>query len=76
MIFLWKLLGEDALWGLVVEVVTREGTEYGLEDVALRDKVESVLRQVRGGDVVVTFDEETSTASLTTTEALRGRESP
>ena len=57
-------LSPDALRGLVVEFVTRDGTDYGVRERSLEEKVRDVLRQVERGEVKIIFDPATRTANL------------
>lgn len=60
----WKELSADGLRGVIEEFVSREGTEYGAEDVPMDDKVAAVIRQLDKGEVVLLFDAETQTTNL------------
>ncbi|MGM8227688.1 YheU family protein [Cellvibrio sp. ARAG 10.3] len=59
-------LSADALQGLIEEFITREGTDYGWDEVPLATKVEQVQRQIKKGDVVIVFDSASETVSLLT----------
>lgn len=60
----WQELSEDALYGVIEEFVTREGTEYGSSEVSLADKCRQVQRQLERGEALITFDEATQTCSI------------
>lgn len=60
----WRELSESALQGVIEEFVTREGTEYGERDVPLATKVSQIRRQLERGDVVLYFDEDSSSCHL------------
>ena len=62
----WQTLSESALTGLIREFVTREGTEYGAQEVPVSTKVEQVLAQLQSGRVEIVYDEETLTTSIST----------
>ncbi len=66
----WAQLSPDALRGVIEEFVTREGTEYGDQDVPLDTKVAAVKRQLESGDVLVVFDAATNSANLVTRRQL------
>lgn len=66
----WRELSSDALRGVIVEYVTREGTEYGLEDVALETKVAEVEAQLARGEVLVLWDAESESVNLVTRREL------
>ncbi len=59
-------LSAEALQGLIEEFITREGTDYGWDEVPLSTKVEQVRRQIEKGDVVIVFDTASETVSLLT----------
>ena len=59
-------LSAEALQGLIEEFITREGTDYGWDEVPLSAKVEQVRRQIEKGDVVIVFDSTSETVSLLT----------
>jgi uncharacterized protein YheU (UPF0270 family) len=49
-------LSPDALRGLIEEFVTREGTDYGLREKDLDEKVEDVERQLFTGEARIVYD--------------------
>jgi uncharacterized protein YheU (UPF0270 family) len=49
-------LSPDALRGLIEEFVTREGTDYGLRETDLEEKVQDVERQLRSGEARIVYD--------------------
>ena len=57
-------LSPEALDGIVTEFVTREGTEYGAEDVVLSAKKKQVLAQLRAGEAFICFDPKTETCDV------------
>lgn len=66
MIIPFERISPDALQGLVEEFITREGTDYGWEEVTLATKVEQVKQQLRRGEVVIVFDPTSESVSLLT----------
>lgn len=52
----FRRLSTEALRGLIEEFVTREGTDYGQEEVGLEQKVQQVLAELTAGRAVVVFD--------------------
>lgn len=60
----WEQLSETALRGVIEEFVTREGTEYGFDEVDLETKVAQVRRQLERGEVVVVFDAKSESVGL------------
>lgn len=66
----WTRLSSDALRGVIEELVTREGTEYGARDVDLEAKVAAVQRQLERGEVVVVFDGESGSVNIVRKDEL------
>lgn len=65
-------LSRDALLGVVEEVITREGTDYG-EEMSLEQKVRQVMAQLDAGAAVLVFDPEAETCTILTAEEARAR---
>jgi uncharacterized protein len=65
-------LSREALRGVVEEMITREGTEYGAES-ELEDKVRQVMDQLDNDRAVVVFDAETETCMVLTIEEAQRR---
>lgn len=57
-------LSDDALQGIIEEFITREGTDYGLEEVSLSEKVTQIRSQIIRGDIVIIFDPDFETCNL------------
>jgi uncharacterized protein len=57
-------LSPDALRGLVVEFVTRDGTDYGTRERTLDEKVRDVLRQIERGEARIMFDPSSRSANI------------
>jgi uncharacterized protein YheU (UPF0270 family) len=57
-------LSPEAMDSLIQDFVTRDGTDYGLREHSLEEKVKSVKRQLERGDVVIAFDLEQESATL------------
>lgn len=60
----YKQLSDQALLGLIEEFITREGTDYGFEEVSLETKVAQVQRLLKSGEVVIVFDEATESCNI------------
>lgn len=67
-----EALSPTALRGLVEELVTREGTDYG-EEVPLDEKARQVLAQLHAGEAVVLFDPETESCTIVSADEARAR---
>ncbi|MBF0380955.1 MAG: YheU family protein, partial [Magnetococcales bacterium] len=48
-------LSHQALEGIVEEFITREGTEYGLVEKTLENKIAEVMAQIKAGKVVIRY---------------------
>lgn len=57
-------LARDTLTALIESFITREGTDYGMEEVSLEQKVEQVRKQLDRGEVVIVYDTETDSINL------------
>lgn len=66
----WQELSSEALQGLAEAFVLREGTDYGHRNYSLAGKTREVLAQIRRGEVVITYDPNTSTLDLRPKEQL------
>ena len=64
MIIPYEQLSSDALQGLIEEFITREGTDYGLEEISLETKVEQIKQQLKRREIVVVFDAASETVSI------------
>jgi uncharacterized protein len=60
----FEKLSKEALNGVIDEFVTRDGTDYGLVEIDLEQKIEMVLRQLKKGDVFIVYDETTMTTNI------------
>jgi uncharacterized protein YheU (UPF0270 family) len=70
MIIPHQQLAPETLDALIEEFVTREGTEYGEQDVPLTTKVSQVRGQLERGIVVIVFDPAIETTSLVSADQL------
>jgi uncharacterized protein len=60
----YQTLSPEALHGVIEEFVTRDGTDYGLVEATLEQKINDVLRQVKTGKAFIVFDEATQTPNI------------
>jgi uncharacterized protein len=59
-------LSADTVDALIESFILREGTDYGRVEISLDAKKEQVHRQLKKGDIKITFDSNTETVSLMT----------
>ena len=67
----WDQLAADTLHALVEEFVTRDGTDYGVEEVALSRKVEQVTRGIKSKEYVIVYDQELDSVHIVTAQQWR-----
>jgi uncharacterized protein YheU (UPF0270 family) len=64
MIIPHEKLSPEALKGLIEEFVTRPGTDTGYTKKTLEQNVNMIMKQLKLGDVVIVYDEDSRTANL------------
>lgn len=52
----YERLSADALESIIEDFVSREGTDYGMEEFSFEDKKSQVMTQIRKGKVIILFD--------------------
>lgn len=65
-----NMLSDDALRGMIEEFVTRDGTDYGEQEVSLEERVEVVREQILTGKALIMFDSKTETTTIIPAEDL------
>jgi len=60
----WKSLEEEVLRRLIDELVTRDGTDYGMKAKTRSEKIDEVKAALDSGEAVILWDTETETASI------------
>ncbi len=63
-------LTEEVIRGIIESYISREGTDYGVEELSLAEKVADVLPSVMVGNVLISFDETTQTLTLLNKEQI------
>ena len=71
MIIPHEKLSPEALKGLIEEFVTRPGTDTGYTKKTLEENVDMVMKQLKLGDVVVVYDEDSQTANIVPKDWLK-----
>ena len=69
-------LEPDTLRAVIESFVLREGTDYGVHETSLEDKVAQVLIQLRRGEAHITFDPGTASINVVVTSAIGGSGRP
>ncbi|WP_339339195.1 YheU family protein [uncultured Oceanicoccus sp.] len=57
-------LSEDILQAVIEEFITREGTDYGLQDYTLDQKVVQIKRQLENNKAMIVYDTISETCTL------------
>lgn len=57
-------LASETLTSLIEEFVSRDGTDYGEEEVSLCEKVEQVREKLISGEAVILFSESTGQCNI------------
>lgn len=70
MIIPFETLSAHALRGVIEDFVTREGTEYGEQEVSLERKVQDVMGQLRRGEAAIVFDADQESTNIVPTRDL------
>lgn len=60
----FKELEAGTLTAIIEEFISREGTDYGVHELSLEQKVQQVMKQLQRGEIVVTFDPESESCDL------------
>jgi len=64
MIIPYTELSSDALQGLIEDFVTRDGTDYGDEELSMSEKAERLLVLLKAGELLINYDPDTQTCGL------------
>jgi uncharacterized protein YheU (UPF0270 family) len=70
MIIPYRMLSPEALRGVIETFVTREGTDYGAQEVPLDTKVLQVQQQLDMGTAVLVYDEASDSCTIQPTHQL------
>ncbi|CEG55985.1 YheU family protein [Legionella fallonii] len=49
------LLSEEALENLIIDIITRQGTDYGEYEIDIQMKRKQLLNNLRSGDAVIVY---------------------
>ncbi len=64
-------LSAEILHNIIANYVLQEGTEYGLEDVSLDDKIAQVHEQLLNGSAVLVYSELHETVNILPAEQFK-----
>lgn len=64
----WDQLAADTLNALVEEFVSRDGTDYGEQEIALSRKVGQVIEGIKRKQYVIVYDQEMDSVHIVTAQ--------
>ncbi|MFW1677428.1 YheU family protein [Pontibacter sp. JAM-7] len=70
MIIPWQAVTPETLDNLIEEYVTRDGTDYGDEEVSLQRRVQQVRAKLQSGEAVLLFSESTGLCNIVAKDSL------
>lgn len=50
-----RLLSEEALENLIIDIITRQGTDYGEYEIEIQTKINQLKRNLKSGDAVIVY---------------------
>ena len=65
-----KQLSEAALNGIVEDFVSRSGRNHDQAEFSVNEMAEQVKNQIFNGELMIVYDEETSSAAIVKTDSL------
>jgi uncharacterized protein YheU (UPF0270 family) len=68
MIIPFNELSETALQALIEDFVTRDGTDYGQNELSMQEKVAQLLAALKTGELLISYNEDTESCGLVTRE--------
>ena len=66
MIIPYNELSENALQALIEDFVTRDGTDYGWDEMSMQEKAEHLLELLKSGELLISYNEDTESCGLIT----------
>lgn len=72
MIIPHQSLNDETLNAVIEGFILREGTDYGLEEYSLSEKIAQVKQQLTGGTVVLVYSELHETVNILPKEQFTG----
>jgi uncharacterized protein YheU (UPF0270 family) len=66
-----EALSPEAVVGLIEEFITREGTDYGVQEHSLEQKRTSVLKLLERREIAIVFDFASESTMLVSRQVLR-----
>lgn len=64
----YTLLSEEALDNLIIEVITRQGTDYGAHEMEIQAKKKQLVHNLQSGNAVIVFSSKENSCDIITQE--------
>ncbi|MFL0808815.1 MAG: YheU family protein [Agarilytica sp.] len=64
MIIAPEKLTVESIRAIVESVIMREGTDYGIDELSLNEKIDILMPQVLCGEVLISYDESSESVNL------------
>ena len=61
-------LSQDAIHALIEDFVTRDGTDYGKDEMSTQEKAAHLLALLNTGELLISYDEDSQSCGLVTKE--------
>ncbi|HMO18041.1 MAG TPA: YheU family protein [Oligoflexia bacterium] len=65
-----KDLSSEALLGIIKDFILRDGTDYGMTEFTIEEKIGQVRQQIDKGSVLIFFDTESETCTLVKSDSI------
>jgi len=66
-----RLLSIEALENLIIEIITRQATDYGEYELDIQTKKNQLIRKLTTGDAVIVYSEQEECCDIIRKEALQ-----
>jgi len=63
-----EMLDGETLRNVIENFITREGTDYGAQEISLAAKIDQVMRQLKSGRAVLVFDSASESCNIITSD--------
>lgn len=73
MIIPYNELSEETLHALIEDFVTRDGTDYGQDEMSMQEKAAHLVALLKTGKLLISYNEESQSCGLVTKEELENK---
>lgn len=70
MIIPYNELSDEALQALAEDFVTRDGTDYGQEEMTMQEKTDHLMGLLKAGKLLITYNDMTKSCGLITKDEV------